>query len=267
MADLLRFTQREPDDQFQLDNDVWNTHSFCRLLEETFPKDGTKVSRGVDDFHILVKNVNLNYHYDDVSAEIGTLRSIRFLVTNYGESRISARDEELAVGTWIKMWSKATQDNFKAFVGSDSLKKIDEFTTKLQRWTARGRKAGAEAALAGYVVSASKLTSFYGGGKSEHTSHSHGGGKSEHLPFTPKNVGGAKRDIIYGPGSSSGSGSGSERPTKKVNLQDDNAKYTGKGNSNHREVLCNHCGRVKHDGPCPFIELLIALGVRSTRPL
>ena len=237
LSDLYRFTQRDHDEHVLLDNTVWNTQTFCRLLEDTFPKDRSKLTRGVDDFHILVKAVPPNYDYDDVLVEIETLRAIRILVTNYGDSRISLRDEELAVQTWIKMWSKATQDNFKAFVGSGSLKRIDEFTTQLQRWTARGRKSGADASLAGYGVSVSKQTCFYGGGKFDQT---------------PKIVGGTKRDNFNGP-NNSGSGTAYERPTKKVNLQDDNARYSAKM-SNPQEILCNHCGRLKHDGLCPFIS-------------
>ena len=56
------------------------------------------------------------------------------------------------------MWPKATQDNFRAFVGSDSFKRISEFTKKLQKWTA----SGAAAELAGYAVAPSRLISFRG---------------------------------------------------------------------------------------------------------
>ena len=97
-----------------MDNNVWNTLSFCRLLDDTFPKDGSKHTTGVDDFHILVKSISPNYNYDDVSVEVETLRSISLLKINYGVNRISLRDEELAVMAWVKMWPKATQDNFRA---------------------------------------------------------------------------------------------------------------------------------------------------------
>ena len=133
--------------------------------------------------------------------------------TNYGLSRITLKDEELAVISWIKQWSKGTQDNFRAFVGADSLKLISEFTMKLQQWTFRGRAAGAAASLA--AVSPTKLTSFCG--------------HKNDITGLTKQAGG-KRDFIPPSSGNSGSGSGSvnDRPAKKIQLQDNQSKYTSK---------------------------------------
>ena len=112
LKNLYQFTQQGPDDYVLLDNTVWNTQSFVKLLEETFPIDGAKGSRGVDDFYNKVKSIIPAYDFDDRSVEVETVRSIAILRTNYGATRITSKDEELAVISWIKMWPKATQDNF-----------------------------------------------------------------------------------------------------------------------------------------------------------
>ena len=189
LENLKEFTQQGDDGEIRLDP-YWNTNTFCKLLEETFPIDGAPSSHGVDDFYNKVKKITPDYDFDDLKVEINTIRAISILRINYGIDRITLKDEELAVIAWIKMWPKATQDNFRAFVGSDSLHLIDEFTMKLQRWSSRGRASGAAAVLAGYAVSPTKLTSFRG--------------KSDvNLPIKPA----GKRDFSPPSGSgSSGSG-------------------------------------------------------------
>ena len=157
--------------------------------------------------------------------------------TIYGLTRNTLKDEELAVVSWIKQWPKATQDNFRAFVGADSLKLISEFTMKLQKWSSRGRAAGAAATLAGYAIFPTKLTSFCGH-KNDIIPTKQASGKRD---FSPSSTGGSR----------SGSGSVNDQPAKKVQLQDNTAKYTSKVDPVPQGDMCHHCGRL-HSGLCPF---------------
>ena len=70
----------------------------------------------------------------------------------------------------------------------------------------------------------------------------------------PTKQAGGKRD--FSPSSTglsrSGSGSVNDQPAKKVQLQDNTAKYTSKVDPVPQGDMCNHCGRM-HTGLCPFL--------------
>jgi hypothetical protein len=112
-----------------------------------------------DDFHLRIAQIEPEFSFDDTSKLIDFVRKVKVLVEHYGKHRISAQDEQLAVKTFMRKWSRQIQANFNAFNGVQSVSTLDQFLRQVNRWTHSARAVRSQAETVGYGVTATKVTS------------------------------------------------------------------------------------------------------------
>jgi hypothetical protein len=88
LDNLMRFTQRQDGEYVMLDTSVWNNVTFCKLLEETFPKESSFKGATSDDFHLRIAQIEPEFSFDDTSKLIDFVRKVKVLVEHYGKHRI-----------------------------------------------------------------------------------------------------------------------------------------------------------------------------------
>jgi hypothetical protein len=138
---------------------VWNNLSFCELLEETFPeKDMNFKDSGCSDFHFRIAQIEPEFSFDDSTKWIDFVRKVKILVDQYGKANISAKDEQLAVETFKRNWSKQIQANFNAFVGIEAVKILNQFMKQVLKWTYVAKAAKAQVETVDFLVISSKVT-------------------------------------------------------------------------------------------------------------
>jgi hypothetical protein len=140
LDDLETYVTREKGQIVELDNNMWNETTICRLLLECYPaKQGSTNSN--DTFTTRCSQILPKFDLTDPKWEREFVHKVGTLLQDMGDTVITEENHLLVISIWVRMWPPAVLTRWKSFCLEKDVKTIKKFLQIFANFLQDGRRA------------------------------------------------------------------------------------------------------------------------------